>query len=59
MLTIFGDTKGGARQHRVGLPRAIGREHRRMCRPDGVHDACEKIKDANIDRGLFARMVVA
>jgi hypothetical protein len=56
---VFGDTEGGARQHRIALPCAIGREHCRTGRPDGVHDACKKIQDVDIDSGLFARMVVA
>src|SRR3979411_1889535 len=59
VLAIFGDTEGGACQHRIGLARAISREHRRAGHPDGVHNTGDKIKNADIDRNLLARVVVA
>ena len=59
VLAIFSDTKMGARQFRVGLTRAVGREDGRARCPDRVHDAGEKIEHADIDHRLLARMVVA
>src|SRR5436853_4646741 len=58
VLTIFGDSEMGTRQHRIGLARAVGREDRCTLLPDGLHDAGKKIEQANIDRRLLARVVV-
>src|SRR5205823_5987659 len=59
VLAIVGDAKGRFCQHCVGLARAVSRQDRRPCRAGRVHDAREKIEDADIDRDCLARMMVA
>src|SRR5437868_10009544 len=59
VLAIFGDPEVSARQHRVGLTRAIGRQYDRARRPHCVHDTGEKIEHADLNRCLLTRMVVA
>src|SRR5437763_14837796 len=59
VLAVIGDAKGRLCQHRVGLARAVGGQDRRFCRAHGIHDAGEKIEDADIDRDRLARMMVA
>src|SRR5205814_7310056 len=38
VLTVLGDAEMGARQHRIGLTRSVGREYGCTLLPDGVHD---------------------
>jgi hypothetical protein len=49
MLTALGDAEHGSRQHRIGLRRAIGRQHSRPGRTDGIEDAGQEIQHLDVD----------
>src|SRR6266576_3851334 len=49
VLTVLGDAEMGARQHRIGLTRSVGREYGRARGSYRVHDAGEKVENADID----------
>ena len=59
MLAVLGYAEGRAREHRVGLGRAIGRKDRRSGFADRIEDIGQKIDDPDIDLRLFAGMMVA
>ena len=59
MLAIIGDAERSARQHRVGLAGTIRGKHGCMRYTNGIHDGGQKIKDADIQSDLLARMVVS
>src|SRR6516162_9904186 len=59
MLAVFGHAKGRARQHRIGLCRAISRKDRCSGLADCIEDVRQKVDQTDVDLGLLAGMVVA
>src|SRR5436305_15293742 len=59
MLAVFGYTKCRSCEHRICLGCTITREHKRLIRADGFHNAGKKIENADVEDDPFARMVVA
>jgi hypothetical protein len=59
VLAVIGDAEGRARQHRIGLPRAVGGEDGGLGRADRIHDGGKKIDDCYIDGDLLAGVMVA
>src|SRR5262249_25244395 len=59
MLAVLGHSEHRAREHRIGLGRAVGGEYRRPGFADRVHDTGQKVDHTDVDLCLFTRVMVA